>query len=102
MLSELHSLILKLCSKQYNKNLFCTLLWLHSYAVVGYITTQPKQGKQDGSKSKLRILLSLWVERNKILTYDYIITHIMSVSTQPFSPLLLICINITLSRAHVE
>ncbi len=102
MLSELRSLILKLCSKQYNKNLFCTLLWLHSYAVVGNINIQPKQGKQDGPMSKLRILLCLWVERNKILTYDYIITHIMSVSTQPCSPLLLICINITISMEDVE
>jgi hypothetical protein len=40
MLSELHSLNLKLCSKQYNKNLFCNLIvapqlssgWQHNYS----------------------------------------------------------------------
>jgi hypothetical protein len=63
VLSELHSLNLKLCSKQYNKKLFCTWLWCHSYAVAGDITTQPKQGRQAGLMSSLCILLYLWFNR---------------------------------------
>ncbi len=43
------------------KNLFCTLLRCHSYAVAGDITTQPKQGRQAGPMSSLCILLCLWV-----------------------------------------
>ncbi len=60
MLSELHSLNFKLCSKQYNKIFFCTWLWCHSQAVADEITTQPKQGWQTMQiSSSMCILLCL-------------------------------------------
>ncbi len=44
------------------KNLFCTWLWCHSWAVASDITTQPKQGRQAGPMSSLCILLCLWLQ----------------------------------------
>ncbi len=58
MLSKLHSLNLKLCSKQYNKNF---VLHLIVSPQLGNITTQPKQGWQAMPMSSLCILLCLWV-----------------------------------------
>ncbi len=62
MLSELHNLNLKLCSKQYNKNFVLHLIvapqissgWQHNYST--------KQGRQTGPMSSLCILLSLWYQ----------------------------------------
>jgi len=75
MLSELHSLNLKLCSQQYNKNCFepdcgttakqwtATKLLSQNKAGGrrGDITTQPKQGRRSGPISSLCILLSMIV-----------------------------------------
>jgi hypothetical protein len=56
MLSLLHSLNLKLCSKHYNKIVLFApdyLIVVKQQAVAGNMTTQPKQGRQDVPMSKL-------------------------------------------------
>jgi hypothetical protein len=55
MISELHHLNLKLCSKWYNK----IFLAPDCGAKAGKITTQPKQGRQAAPMSILCILLKL-------------------------------------------
>ena len=56
MLSELDSLHLKLCSKQYNKiDLLHMILGGTTAKVAGNITTQPKQGRQAALMSNLYV-----------------------------------------------
>ncbi len=62
MLSELHSLNLKLCIKQYNKKFVLYLI------VVPQLSSgrQANQGKQAGPMSSLCILLCLWLSVNML------------------------------------
>ncbi len=64
MLSELHSLTLKLCSKHNKKKMFTPDC---GAAVAGDITTEPKQGRRAGPMSSLCILLCLWIRQQVIL-----------------------------------